>query len=167
MKQTLLRSISAILTIAKLIWLLYFLIFKWQLIYFLGGVKMGFTTEYFRILCQILLITVITNVGNIIQKFLHLPIAGSIVGLIFFFLLLKLKIIPENWIEKGANFLLTTMVFFFIPSVVGLMDIVTTIDINFIVFFLLVLIGTPCVAVISGYVVEIILSKSNKRGDHN
>lgn len=128
---------------------------------------MEFAVRIFRILCQVLLIIVITNVGNIIQKFLHLPIAGSIVGLILFFLLLKLKIISENWIEQGANFLLTTMVFFFIPSVVGLMDIVTTIDINFIIFFLLVLIGTPCVAVTSGYVAEIILSESNKRGEHN
>ena len=116
-------------------------------------------TKSFRIMSQILIIMCITYLGNIIQKAFHLPMASSIVGLIIFFLLLKFKVIPEKWIDKGANFLLTTMIFFFIPAVVGLMDVV--------LFFVLVIVSTFVVAIISGYVAEGMLSKSNKRGGHD
>ena len=57
------------------------------------------------------------------SKDFHLPLAGSIVGLFLFYLLLQFKIVPLTWVEDGANFLLKTMVFFFIPSVVGIMDV--------------------------------------------
>lgn len=123
-------------------------------------------TKSFRIMSQILIIMCITYLGNIIQKALHLAIASSIVGLVIFFLLLKFKVIPEKWIDKGANFLLTTMIFFFIPSVVGLMDVVSIFDMHFILFFALIIVSTFVVAIISGYVAEIMLSKSKKRGEH-
>ncbi|PTH57624.1 CidA/LrgA family protein [Staphylococcus arlettae] len=127
---------------------------------------MTIITKSFRIMSQILIIMCITYLGNIIQKALHLPIASSIVGLVIFFLLLKFKVIPEKWIDKGANFLLTTMIFFFIPSVVGLMDVVSIFDMHFILFFALIIVSTFVVAIISGYVAEIMLSKSKKRGEH-
>ena len=56
-----------------------------------------------------------------------------------------------NWISDGAEFLLATMVFFFIPSVVGIMDIVSDITKSYIIFFLLIIVGTSCVALASGY----------------
>ena len=43
------------------------------------------------------------------------------------YILLELKVIRMNWISDGAEFLLATMVFFFIPSVVGIMDVVSDI----------------------------------------
>ncbi|MCD8838506.1 CidA/LrgA family protein [Staphylococcus arlettae] len=118
------------------------------------------------IMSQILVIMCVTYLGSIIQKAFHLPIASSIVGLIIFFLLLKFKIIPEKWIDKGAHFLLATMIFFFIPSAVGLMDVVSIIDSNFILFFALIIVSTLVVAIISGYVAEKMLAKSNERGEH-
>ena len=50
--------------------------------------------------------------GNKIQMIFDIPIAGSIVGLILFFLLLQFKIIPTKWVEEGSKFFLATMVFF-------------------------------------------------------
>ena len=46
------------------------------------------------------------------------------------------------------------MVFFFIPSVVGVMDVVSEIDVNFVLFFTMVIFGTCCVALISGFILE-------------
>ena len=68
--------------------------------------------------------------------------------------LLELKVIRMNWISDGAEFLLATMVFFFIPSVVGIMDIVSDITKSYIIFFLLIIVGTSCVALASGYIVK-------------
>lgn len=59
-----------------------------------------------------------------------------------------------NWISDGAEFLLATMVFFFIPSVVGIMDVVSDITKSYIIFFLLIIVGTSCVALASGYIAE-------------
>ena len=43
------------------------------------------------------IIIVITYIGTEIQKIFHLPLAGSIVGLFLFYLLLQFKIVPLTW----------------------------------------------------------------------
>jgi len=118
-----------------------------------------------KTILQISLIILITSLGNYIQQLLNVPIAGSIIGLILFYILLKVGIIKESWIESGANLLLTTMVFFFLPSIVGVENIINQININFIVFFILVSIGTLSVAYASGYIAEkLFIYKGRKAG---
>lgn len=116
-----------------------------------------------KLVLQLALIMLITFIGTEVQKLLHIPLAGSIVGLMLFFLLLQFKIIPESWINVGADFLLKTMVFFFIPSVVGIMDIASNITMNYILFFIVIIIGTCLVALSSGYIAEKMLEKNNTR----
>ena len=116
-----------------------------------------------KLILQLALIMLITFIGTEVQKLLHIPLAGSIVGLMLFFLLLQLKIIPEAWINVGADFLLKTMVFFFIPSVVGIMDVASNITMNYILFFIVIIIGTCLVALSSGYIAEKMLEKNNTR----
>lgn len=107
-----------------------------------------------KIMFQALIIMGITFIGNKIQMIFDIPIAGSIVGLILFFLLLQFKIIPTKWVEEGSKFFLDTMVFFFVPSVVGIMDVANMINFNFILFFIMIVLGTCCVALISGFIAE-------------
>ena len=116
-----------------------------------------------KLILQLALIMLITIIGTEVQKLLHIPLAGSIVGLMLFFLLLQFKIVPESWINVGADFLLKTMVFFFIPSVVGIMDVASNITMNYILFFIVIIIGTCLVALSSGYIAEKMLEKSNTR----
>lgn len=116
-----------------------------------------------KLILQLALIMLITFIGTEVQKLLHIPLAGSIVGLMLFFLLLQFKIVPESWINVGADFLLKTMVFFFIPSVVGIMDVASNITMNYILFFIIIIIGTCLVALSSGYIAEKMLEKSNTR----
>lgn len=116
-----------------------------------------------KLILQLALIMLITFIGTEVQKLLHIPLAGSIVGLMLFFLLLQFKIVPESWINVGADFLLKTMVFFFIPSVVGIMDVAFNITMNYILFFIVIIIGTCLVALSSGYIAEKMLEKSNTR----
>lgn len=112
-----------------------------------------------KLVLQLALILLITYIGTEVQKLLHIPLAGSIVGLILFFLLLQFKIIPESWIDVGANFLLKTMVFFFIPSVVGIMDVASNITLNYVLFFIVIIIGTCVVALSSGFIAEKMVGK--------
>ncbi len=124
-----------------------------------GMMRMQLVQKAVRVIIQAAIIMCITYVGNVLQQFFHIPIAGSIVGLILFFVLLQLKVIPPKWIDEGANFFLTTMVFFFIPSVVGVMDIFSEINMNFILFFSMILIGTCCVALLSGFIADKMVCK--------
>ncbi|MEJ7159299.1 CidA/LrgA family protein [Staphylococcus caprae] len=112
-----------------------------------------------KLILQLALILLITFIGTEVQKLLHIQLAGSIVGLILFFFLLQFKIIPESWIDVGANFLLKTMVFFFIPSVVGIMDVASNITLNYVLFFIVIIIGTCLVALSSGFIAEKMVGK--------
>ncbi|GGI01614.1 MULTISPECIES: CidA/LrgA family protein [Mammaliicoccus] len=119
---------------------------------------------FIKILFQVSLIYVITQIGKWLQEILHIPIAGSIVGLAFLFFLLLTGILPEHWIEVGANKLINVMILFFVPSIVGVMDIADQIGPSYIIMVVLLIITTSLVALSSGYVCEKILNinKANK-----
>ena len=119
-----------------------------------------------KVIIQIAIIIVISYLGSLLQTLLHIPLAGSIVGMIMLYILLELKVIRMNWISDGAEFLLATMVFFFIPSVVGIMDVVSDITKSYIIFFLLIIVGTSCVALASGYIAEKMVKQPNVKRGH-
>ncbi|MCR1873261.1 CidA/LrgA family protein [Mammaliicoccus lentus] len=110
-----------------------------------------------KIILQVTLIYGITLLGMWLRELLHIPIAGSIVGLALLFCLLLFKVIPEHWIEVGANKLINVMVLFFVPSIVGIMDIANQIDPTYIFLAILIIISTSLVALSSGYVSEKLL----------
>lgn len=117
--------------------------------------------DLLQLFVQIILILLISYIGTEVQRLLHIPLAGSIVGLLMFYLLLQFKIIPVSWVDKGANFLLKTMVFFFIPSVVGVMNVASDITLNYILFFLIIILGTCLVALSSGYIAETLVKRDD------
>lgn len=99
-----------------------------------------------KVILQLCLIYLITLCGNWIQETLHIPVAGSIIGLALFFLLLQFKIIKTEWISSGANLLLGTMIFFFIPSIVGAMDLAEQFNSKYIALIILIIAST-CIVV--------------------
>ncbi|MBL0847230.1 CidA/LrgA family protein [Mammaliicoccus fleurettii] len=117
-------------------------------------------SKFIKVIFQICIIYLITIFGSWIQQILDIPIAGSIIGLATLFLLLQFNIIKEEWIKDGANLLLSTMIFFFIPSIVGAMDLVEQFNSQFIFLIILVIASTCIVALSSGYVAEK-MTKSN------
>lgn len=117
--------------------------------------------KFIKIILQICMIYFITVLGSWIQETLNIPIAGSIIGLVILFLLLQFKIIKEEWIKDGANLLLSTMIFFFIPSIVGAMNLVDQINAQFIFLIVLVIASTCTVALSSGYIAEKMLKKNH------
>ena len=54
-----------------------------------------------------------------------------------------------------------TMVFFFIPSVVGVMNVASDITLNYILFFLIIILGTCLVALSSGYIAETLVKRDD------
>lgn len=75
-----------------------------------------------RVIAEVCLLYVFFLAGDYLQKLLHLPVPGSIVGLLLLFVLLLLKIVPVKLIENGSSFILAYLPMFFIPATAGIMN---------------------------------------------
>jgi len=59
--------------------------------------------------------------GELISYYSHLPLSGSIIGMLLLVIGLEFKLIKTKDVKDVANFLLNNMAMFFIPAGVGLM----------------------------------------------
>ncbi|MDE8688232.1 CidA/LrgA family protein, partial [Streptococcus gordonii] len=71
---------------------------------------------------QLMIIFSISLRGEGISTIFHLPIPGSIIGLIFLFLALEFKWLRLRHVNMVGNFLLANMTILFLPAAVGFMD---------------------------------------------
>ncbi|MWV46309.1 CidA/LrgA family holin-like protein [Paenibacillus sp. HJL G12] len=81
----------------------------------------------FKIVLQVLFFILIAQFSDMLVLWLHLPVPGSIVGIIILYALLKLKVIRLDWIELGSQWLLSEMLLFFIPATVSIINYKTLI----------------------------------------
>ncbi|AMA64391.1 MAG: CidA/LrgA family protein [Kurthia gibsonii] len=75
-----------------------------------------------NITLQIAFLYVLSLLGGIIVEFLHVPLPGSIIGLIILLLLLHMKIVKKEYVADGAGFLLPILTLLFIPATVGVVN---------------------------------------------
>lgn len=75
-----------------------------------------------QIALQILLLYLLCYIGNIIVDWLHLPLPGSIIGLLLLLILLHLKVVPKKAVAKGAGALLPILTLLFIPATIGIVN---------------------------------------------
>lgn len=75
-----------------------------------------------NITLQIAFLYVLSVLGGIIVEFLHVPLPGSIIGLIILLLLLHMKIVKKEYVADGAGFLLPILTLLFIPATVGVVN---------------------------------------------
>lgn len=108
---------------------------------------------------QVILLFLISVAMNRLAELLHLPIPGSILGIIVIFALLKTKVIKLTWIEQGANLLLAELLLFFIPSAVGIMKYIPLLESDGVRILVVVISSTFIVMLSSG----LIASKITKR----
>ena len=67
------------------------------------------------------IILLVSFVGEVLEKWIPLPIPASIYGIILLFLCLKLRIIPHESVHETGKFLIEIMPLMFIPAAVGLL----------------------------------------------
>ena len=75
-----------------------------------------------KLYVQLMIIFMISLVGEGISSVFHLPVPGSIIGLVLLFLALQFKILRLRHISMVGNFLLANMTILFLPPSVGIMD---------------------------------------------
>ena len=75
-----------------------------------------------KLYVQLMIIFMISLVGEGISSVFHLPVPGSIIGLVLLFLGLQFKLLRLRDISMVGNFLLANMTILFLPPAVGIMD---------------------------------------------
>jgi len=75
-----------------------------------------------KLYVQLMILFVISLIGEGISSFFHLPIPGSIIGLIILFLALQFKWLRVRHVNMVGNFLLANMTILFLPPAVGIME---------------------------------------------
>ncbi|MBD8976319.1 CidA/LrgA family protein [Veillonella magna] len=74
------------------------------------------------IVTQIIGLAIIAGIGNMITELLHLPLPGTLVGMILLFVLLLTGVVKLEWFEQGAAVLIGELLLFFIPSAIGIIQ---------------------------------------------
>lgn len=114
-------------------------------------------------LLQVAGLTVFSLLVNTLTSFLHIPLPGSIIGMILLFLLLESGVIRLNWVEAGASWLLAELLLFFIPSAIGVMNYSKLLEADGLQVLAVVLVGTFAVMAGSGLLTGAIYKVKERR----
>lgn len=112
---------------------------------------------------QFIILFVINYTGTIISKFFNLPIPGTILGMIIFFILLYSKILKIEKIESAVNVLLLNMTILFMPPTVKILDSAHHLEGQFLKILLLIVITTFVTMGVTGKIVQFMIEFIEKR----
>ena len=108
------------------------------------------------------IILLISFVGEILEKWIPLPIPASIYGIILLFLCLKLNISPHEAVHETGQFLIEMMPLRFIPAAVGLLETWDVIAPAWLEYVAVTVISTWVVMIVSGRVTQFVIRRKRK-----
>ena len=108
------------------------------------------------------IILLISFVGEILEKWIPLPIPASIYGIILLFLCLKLNIIPHEAVHETGKVLIEIMPLMFIPAAVGLLETWDVIAPAWLEYVAVTVISTWVVMIVSGRVTQFVIRRKRK-----
>ncbi len=117
-----------------------------------------------RFLKQFAIIIAISFLGEVMNRFIPLPIPASIYGLLLMFLALFFKIFPVSAVKETSAFLLEIMPLMFIAPAVAVIDNFAVLQSAWWKLLILAVVSTIAVMGISGAVTQFIIKKSGKNG---
>ena len=109
-----------------------------------------------KLLRQFAIIIVICFLGEILNRFLGIPIPGNVLGMIILLAGLVTKVIKLSYIEDISEFLLKHLAFFFVPAGVGIISSLDILKGNWISILAIVFISTVLVTAATGITVQLI-----------
>lgn len=124
--------------------------------YLKGDLFMGY-------LMQLMIISIITLIGEFLHNALPLPIPASIYGMVLLFICLLTGIIKEEQIQETADFLLLIMPVMFIGPSVGIMEDAGILMDTLIPFIFIIVLSTAIIMAITGIVTQKILHLKGSR----
>lgn len=116
-----------------------------------------------KYLKQLTIILIMTFLGEILHKFLPLPVPASIYGLVLMLISLKTRIVKLEQVSSTGGFLVDIMPVMFIPAAVGLITIWSDIVHIIIPIIIITLLTTVLVMVATGKMTDFILKKEGNK----
>lgn len=111
---------------------------------------------------QVALLMAFSLLMDLLARALHLPVPGSILGMIVLFILLQTRVVKLRWIEIGAAWLLGELLLFFIPSAVGIMNYMPMLEQDGLQILFIVLLSTFLVMACTGLVATRIAKRKER-----
>ena len=115
---------------------------------------------------QFVIIFGITYLGEILSKFLPLPVPGTVIGMFLLFMALYFEVIKVKQIEDAVNILILNMAIFFIPPGVRLINSLDHLKGSWIKIIFLMFLSTIITMVVTGRVVQYLVERKKKNGDN-
>lgn len=115
-----------------------------------------------NIIAQIALLIIFSWAMNLLIAWLHLPIPGSILGMLVLFVLLQTKVVRSEWLEAGSNWLIAELLLFFVSPAVGIIGYRQLLVSDGWRIALIVALGTIVVMMSSGWVAQAIAAARRK-----
>lgn len=119
--------------------------------------------NYIKIIFQVMMLYGFVLVGDWLRTVLHLPLPGSIIGLLLLWGALSLKLFRLQWIEAGTYFLLAYLPLYLIPATVGAMEYGHVFQGKGFLLIPITMISTFLTMWISGYTSQWIARKSAEK----
>lgn len=116
---------------------------------------------------QVLIILLISFIGELLNYFIPLPIPGSIYGMILLFILLCTGLVKLHQIREVGNFLIDIMPMLFIPSAVGIMAQFEQLKSIWIEVIVVTIITTVIVMTVTGLTTQTIIRIKKRKEDDN
>lgn len=114
------------------------------------------------ILVEFMYLLLFSILGKTISVLLHLPIPGSVTGMMLLFLALVFGIVKPKQISRIVDFLLSNLALFFIPAGVGIIVKFKDIKSNFLAIVLILVITTIIAQIVSGLIIQKLNNKKEK-----
>lgn len=116
-----------------------------------------------RYIYQICLIMCFVLLGEMMECFIPLPIAGSVYGMVLLFLALVFGIVRLSWVEDVANWLHSVMSLFFIAPAVAIIDVWAEIADVWWILVILMLVAYLVTMITTGVTAESLIGRKQKR----
>ena len=121
-----------------------------------------------KIFKQLFIILSINLAGDLISRYLHLPLPGPITGMLLLLILLLTGVLNERQIRDTADFMLQNMGFFFIPAGVSVMISYHALKGFYFETILVILISTILVMAATALATQLFINLNEKKhGKHN
>ncbi|WP_139891896.1 CidA/LrgA family protein [Bacillus sp. D386] len=123
--------------------------------------------KHLVICSQIVVLFLFYYIGVFIQELFSIPIPASIIGLLLLLVCLKFKVIPVEYINRGAGFLIGFLPLLFVPICIGVIKYPELFSSKGFIIMFVVFISTIFTLLISGGTSQILENSVNKRKDQN
>lgn len=122
--------------------------------------------KVFLTIIQVAFLYFFALLGNLIVNWTHLPVSGSILGLFLVLALLHFNVLKLSAVERGASFLMSEMLLFFIPSAVAIIQYKDQILRHGSQFLIVIILSTVTVMIVTGVVAQFYVHRfAEKKGE--